>query len=150
MSPPSCGLQASQAADASQGHRYPRYRCTFVAKRGQHLAAGVKDRLDYALTLCSCLVSSCPVWCSSKQTISHKVHGVNTVAHLFEPSEVAPMHFFALFMMTSGRLIDTWRGAVMESPASTHNSQSSSRVYALSQHISANPMQMPVTGLCPD
>ena len=74
----------------------------------------------------------------------------NTVAHLFEPSEVAPMHFFALFMMTSGRLIDTWRGAVMESPASTHNSQSSSRVHALSQHISANAMPMPVKGLCPD
>lgn len=29
------------------------------------------------------------------------------------------MHFFALFMMTSGRLMETWRGAVMERPAST-------------------------------
>ena len=76
-------------------------------------------------------------------------NGVKILAHLFEPSEVAPMHFFALFMITSGRLIDTWRGAEKDSPTDSHNSQSSYRVDALSQHISAHRMPSPMTSLCP-
>jgi hypothetical protein len=55
------------------------------------------------------------------------------------------MHLFALFMMTSGRLMETWRGAEMERPAS---SQALVRKSPPMPQV-GNHNQHPQTRICP-